>query len=55
MGKQGEWVSGRLCIMGYKEILLQYVSLMVYFGSIGFVMFREGSIVFLTAETRQIK
>lgn len=48
--KSGEWVSGLLYLAEYKEILLQYISLRMYFGPV-FVTFTEGGVVLLTAET----
>lgn len=42
MGDQGKWVSGCLCLVEYKEILLQCTSLMAHFGGVGFATVREG-------------
>lgn len=42
MGEWRKWVSGCLCLVEYKEILLQSTSLMAQFGGVGFMTFREG-------------
>lgn len=42
MGERGKWVSGCLCLVEYKEILLQCTSLMAQFGGVGFATFRKG-------------
>lgn len=42
LGERGKWVSGCLCLVQYKEILLQCASLMAQFGGVGFATSRKG-------------
>lgn len=50
MGKWGEWVSGHLYLTEHKEILAICVTYGIFW-SVGFAVFKEGSVILLTVET----